>query len=191
MPLIMGILASAGAAAPPVAAGAYDLLETQTLGTAAASVTFTGLGSYSDYKHLQIRAVGRTDRNVASDNLLLRFNSDTGSNYARHQLEGNGSSVTSGAETSQTAIKTGRFSDQTAAANAFGAMVTDILDFSSSSKNTTVRTLTGADSGFDTIVLNSGFWNNTAAVTAITLLPQLGTNLVAGSRFSLYGIKGA
>jgi hypothetical protein len=33
---------------------AFDLLETTTLTTSASSVTFSGLGAYSDYKHLQI-----------------------------------------------------------------------------------------------------------------------------------------
>jgi hypothetical protein len=38
--------------------------------------------------------------------------------------------------------------------------------------------------------LNSGLWRSTASVTDIQLFPNVGTNWVTGSRFSLYGIKG-
>ena len=50
----MGLL---GAVSPELVTGAYDLLETTTLTSSASSVTFSGLGSYTDYKHLQIRMV--------------------------------------------------------------------------------------------------------------------------------------
>lgn len=188
MPLIMGILAQAAAA--PVAAGAFDLLETQTLATSAASVTFTGLGSYSDYKHLQIRAVTRTTRASSNDVVLLNFNSDTGSNYAWHSLRGNGSAVSSGAGTSQTYIQLGITQTTDNAADAFGPLVADILDFSSSSKNTTVRSLSGQTTGNTFIDLRSGLWNSTSAVTSMELT-QFGTNFVAGSRFSIYGRRAA
>jgi hypothetical protein len=61
------------------------------------------------------------------------------------------------------------------------------LDFSNTSKNKTIRALTG---GIDTetdINLTSGAWYSTAAVTSITF--ALATNYNAGSRFSLYGVK--
>jgi hypothetical protein len=74
----------------------------------------------------------------------------------------------------------------TAASNIFGASVVDILDPFESSKNTTVRTLNGG-AGFG-VGLISSFWNNTASVTSISLIPGTGANFVAGSRFSLYGV---
>ena len=186
--ILLGILNSQAVAAGP--AGAYDLLETQTLGTTAASVTFTGLGSYTDYKHLQLRMTVRSDD--PDDDLSaisLRFNGDSGSNYANHQLSGNGSSVSSGASTSSTQIGlldlvTGNLNT----ANVFGAGVMDILDFSSSSKNTTIRLLSGGLSDTESrINLTSGLWNSTAAVTSLALIK--GDNFVAGSRFSLYGVR--
>ena len=47
MPFGLGFFATAGAGA----AGSFDLLETQVLGSAQASVTFSSLGTYSNYKH--------------------------------------------------------------------------------------------------------------------------------------------
>jgi hypothetical protein len=40
-----------------------------------------------------------------------------------------------------------------------------------------------------TVQLQSGLFNNTAAITSMTIFGNTG-NLVAGTRFSLYGIKG-
>jgi hypothetical protein len=189
MPIPLGVLAVAGAGAAG-GGGAYDLLETQVLGTTAASVTFTGLGSYSEYKHLQLRAVTR-DTNAAANlyGSVLRFNSDTGSNYSEHFLNGTGSAVNSSASTSQTSIFLEDFSPGgTSAANAFGAIVLDILDFSNTNKNKTIRSMQGATvSGESDIILKSGLWMNTAAITSFSLAAV--TAYATGSRFSLYGIK--
>jgi hypothetical protein len=188
MPIPLGVLAVAGAGAAG-GGGSFDLLETTLISTNTASITFSSLGSYSNYKHLQIRA---TTRSATGDSTGITFNSDTGNNYARHALYGDGDGVYNSTQTSAANI---RLLQQpvisTGVANAFGGMVLDILDFSNSSKNTTIRAFYGKNDGSfdDYIMLTSGFWNNTAAVTSITLTSITSGNYVAGSRFSLYGIK--
>ena len=187
--VLLGILNSQAAAAG--GAGAYDLLETQTLASSASSVTFTGLDTLAaGYQHLQIRYVVRSDRVSTTDTAIMRFNSDTGSNYAWHYLRGDGSAVYSVAGTSQTYARIGVTSASTSTADEFSAAVLDILDFSSVSKNTTSRDFSG-QTGNSNVFLTSSLWNDTSAVTEIDILPQNGTNWVSGSRFSLYGIKGA
>ena len=172
--------------------GSYDLLETQVLSSSASSVTFTGLGSYTDYKHLQIRAVLRTDRSSADDLTMIRFNGDSSSSYANHQLYGNGSTVQSSAQTSQTYIRNISSAGGTFTTNGFSAHILDILDFSSTSKNTTVRQLAGVVGNYNDVRLASGLWNSTSAVTSITLAQYItSTNFVSGTRLSLYGVKGA
>lgn len=167
----------------------YELLETTVLTSSASSVSFTGLGSYTDYKHLQIRAVvrGTSSSSIRSE---LEFNG-TASDYSSHVLQGNGSSVTSGASTSETFLRLGRVISTTSTANSYTAQVIDILDPFSSSKNTTVRSF-GGSTGYNLIYLHSGFWNNTASITSIELSPESGVgNWEQYSRFSLYGIKAA
>ena len=187
MPIPLGILAVAGAGAAG-AASDYVRLESTILTTTAASVTFSNLNNYSAYKHLQLRITARTDRSGSGDdNIGIRVNSDTGSNYAYHWLTGDGSSVASSATTSTTFAFVGKTAAALATANNFAGNVIDILDFNSSAKNTTFRSLSGQ--GSDYIRLFSGLWNNTAAVTALLLYPLTGPNFIAGSRFSLYGIK--
>jgi len=188
---LLGILNSQAAGAG--GAGAYDLLETTELTSSASSVSFTGLDSYTDYKHLQIRMTARSTRAGENiDGVGLQFNSDTGSNYADHYLRGNGSTVSSSADSNQTDITLLHLPAANNSADIFGAMVIDILDFSSASKNTTTKTFSGVNGAAEFVYLQSGLYVNTAAITSLNMFclfgtsPEFGTN----SRFSLYGIKG-
>jgi hypothetical protein len=182
-----GILSASGSAA-----GSYDLLETQILGSTQASVTFSSLGDYAtDYKHLQIRMLTRSTRASNIDLLNFRFSGDTGSNYSHHELGGGGGGSTaySGAATSTAFMTQGYTSGNTTAANSFGAHICDILDPFSTTKNKTIKSLGGYTGVTQYVTLFSGNHRNTAAITSIFIQTQIGS-LVAGSRFSLYGIKG-
>jgi len=186
--MLLGILNSQAAGGGGVLA--YDLLETTTLGSSASSVTFSGLGSYSDYAHLQIRYVARTSNADTDRDLHLTFNGDSGANYARHYLEGNGSSVSSQSATSRNRIEfnTG-ISGANAASSIFGSGVIDVLDAFSSNKNTTTRALY-APFSVNRLFFHSGLWVNTSSITSMAFEPAFG-DFISGSRFSLYGIKGA
>jgi hypothetical protein len=78
--------------------------------------------------------------------------------------------------------------------NVYSTATIDILDYVSTAKNTTVRSLGGStDRGGGTstqgVELASGLFVNTAAVNQVTLLSNF-ANFTSGSRFSLYGIRG-
>jgi hypothetical protein len=184
----LGIFSAAGAGG----VGDYELIESQILGSAASSVTFSSLGTYSStYKHLQIRTAVRSDRaGQPNSGLFMRLNADTGNNYAVHWLIGNGSAVSSAASTSRSTTVALPLPAATATANAFGGGVIDILDAYSSTKNKTIRSLGGVASSFNELQMASGLWLNTASITSITFVTILSDQFVAGSRFSLYGIKG-
>jgi hypothetical protein len=176
-----GILSAAGIGSD------YELIETQILGSAAASVTFSGLGTYASvYKHLQVRATLRDAG--ANTSWGFRFNGDTTSSYARHDLNGNGSSVASGAGTSETGGFLGGGANSGTTANAFTGLVIDILDPYSTTKNKTLRTLNGTAGSNITLV--SSLWIKTDSATSLQIYSRFGTNIAANSRFSLYGIKG-
>lgn len=189
MPITLGILAASGFA--PASAGSFDLLETQVLTSNESSVTFSGLSAYaSEYKHLQIRIAARTDRSSHVDSAMLQFNADTGSNYRAHYLYGNGSNVLSGADNQSDRIYAGRITGANAGTSVFGAGVCDILDAYSSSKNTTIRSLSGyTTSSGSEIYLFSGLWLNQSSLTSMRLIPNIGSNFVQHSRFSLFGVK--
>jgi hypothetical protein len=173
----------------PAAAGSYELIETEILTTTTSSVTFDVTGLGSDYQHLQIRMTARTNRAATSDFIEVRLNADSGSNYAHRSLFGNGSSVTSAAQTSDDFMDFNRMAAASAAANVFGAIVMDVLDPFETTKNTTIRSLGGFAT--ESINLNSGFYNNTSALTEILITPGIGSSFNSGSRFSIYGIRSA
>ena len=168
-----------------------DFLEEVVLTTSASSVTFSGLASYATagYKHLQIRWVARGSNASNSNSLQMELNADTGNNYARHYFTGTGSSVVSGDQTAKEYLIRMTYPASQETADTFGAGVVDLLDAFSSSKNTTARALSGSSGvNLPRISLDSGLWLNTAAITSIRLWSD-GSNLIAGSRFSLYGSK--
>jgi hypothetical protein len=184
----LGFLAASG-----VSAGSFDLLETQVLGSSTASVTFSSLSTYaSTYQHFQLRVAARTDRASYVDTVAIRFNSDTANNYSNHYLAGNGSTAFSGVETSQNKMLSIRVTAANAGTSVFGGGTVDLLDVFETTKNKTARSLSGYTSGSGSeVYLFSGAWYSTTAVSSMTLIPNIGTNFVTGSRFSLYGIKAA
>ena len=166
----------------------YELIESVFLSANASTVTFSNLNQYAtDYKHLQIRATARTSRAEINDAIFIIINGNSGSNYARHQLFGNGSTVSSINGTSETSTGNNAITGNTATANIFGSVVLDFTDAYSSTKNTTIRSTSGVVANFNQIMLASGLYNNTASILSITLFPI--ANFVSGSRFSLYGIR--
>jgi hypothetical protein len=78
-----------------------------------------------------------------------------------------------------------------AASGLYYTAIADILDAFSTTKNKTIRTLSGsADSNNLRTWLVSNAWFSTAAVTSITIVTNNGSNFVSGTRFSIYGARG-
>jgi hypothetical protein len=171
----------------------FESIATVTASSGATSLTFSSIPS--TYKHLEIRGIARDT--IALDGgvgIKMRFNGDSGANYVRHSLRGDGTNAVTGANTgfNELAFVGGSIGDSSTA-SAFGASVISIFDYASTVKNKTIRGLSGSEANTSSanfyIVLNSGLWLNTAAITSITLLPGQ-TAFVAGSKFGLFGIKG-
>lgn len=191
--ILLGILNSQVSAAG--GGPAYDLLETQVLTSSTASVSFTGLGSYSDYKHLQLRAQLKTTFTLGDSVLqsYLRFNGVTsGGLYAWHSLWANDGNIRANTNaTSQDVISIYKSVAHGNTTNTYSGVVMDILDFSDTNKNTTLRSFNGCyGHGDQNINITSGMIRSTSAITSFSLEPEAGS-YATGSRFSLYGIKGA
>jgi hypothetical protein len=118
----------------------------------------------------------------------LQFNTDTGNNYATHQLYGDGSIVAASANTSVNYIRTAI--SAASGTSPTGAAIIDILDYANTSKYKTARTLTGSDTnGAGYAILRSGVWMNTNAITSLNITASAG-NFNQYSSFALYGIRG-
>jgi hypothetical protein len=122
----------------------------------------------------------------------LRYNGDTTSSYAGHELYSNvaASSAASYGEANVSVMRLGWVSGGNSVANNFSSMIVDILEPFSSTKNTTFKAIGGmVDAGGRIAQLHSGLYNKTDSITTATIDAN-GDNFVAGSRFSIYGIKG-
>jgi len=191
MSLILGILAQSGGAA--VAASSYESIATIT-GNTSGTITFTSIPQ--TYKHLQLRCILRT---VNSSYTFLNYNIrvgngsiDTGSNYTYHRLYGTGSgsgSSDGGANQSAgllAATSTGSPDYY------FAPTILDILDYSSTNKYKTMRSLGGYDlNGSGGVYFQSFLWMNNSGIDTMQFnVGGASPETVGASHFALYGIKG-
>jgi hypothetical protein len=187
---ILGIIASQDY---PRITNSYESIQTVTVGGGgAANIEFTSIPS--TFKHLQIRGITRcTKADTGSENVVVALNSDsTYTNYRTHYLDGDGTGVSAGAiQVSAFYSNAGLTIGNNATANVFSATIIDILDYTNTNKNTTVRVLTGIDTnGYGQVRLASSLWLNTSAVNALTFNPRSAGNFAQYSSFALYGIRG-
>jgi hypothetical protein len=180
--LLNTILGSLSVGVAP-STNSYESIATVTVGSGgAANVEFTSIPA--TYTHLQLRYIFKHDSTETTTKIQL--NSDTGNNYTRHRLTGDGSSVSAAAATSTSFIGSGSASGT---ANIFSAAVLDILDYTNTNKYKTLRLLTGFDTnGGGSIQLLSSLWMNTNAITSIKFFFDSG-NFNQYSQIALYGVK--
>jgi hypothetical protein len=176
---IAGVL---GAGAGGGGGASFESIATLTSTGSSTSLTFSSIPS--TYKHLQIRGIARDG---VGNPLQIQFNSDTGSNYAWHRLQGNGASTAATGSATQSDINFIGYAE--ASASTYGVSIIDIADYASTSKNKTLRTMMGYDAnGTGLMLLNSGLWMNTAAINSIKIIGSAA--LTSATTFALYGIKG-
>jgi hypothetical protein len=165
-------------------------IATTLLGGTQATITFSGIPQ--TYKHLQLRIIGRSTRTGSTSNAMTyTFNgSATGYGYT-HRLYGQGSgSGAADAPLGSTYSFGPSIATDASTSGIMGVAVMDILDYANVYKFKTTRILGGHDNnGSGEIYLTSGLWQNTAAITSISLSID-SFSWTANSRFSLYGIRG-
>jgi hypothetical protein len=162
-----------------MAAGStYTPIATTTLGSDTASYTFSSIsGSYTD-----LIIVGSVKVGGSGDYLGVQFNGDTGSNYSRTRLSGNGSAASS--ERESNAVRVNMYNQSNA--NFFP----NILHIMNYANTTTYKTfLSRNDISEWNTNAQVALWRNTAAITSITLIG--GGNLATGTTLTLYGIASA
>ena len=167
-----------------MAAGStYTPLATTTLGSAAASVTFSSIsGAYTDL--VLIVNFGTT---AAGEVTGLQLNTDTGSNYSMTSIYGNGTGVVTYRRSNDTAMNYGNWVGSTTTLNGSNGIY-EIMNYSNT---TTYKTAIGRSNDASAQTeFTVGLWRNTAAVTSVTFFVTI-TTLKAGSTFTLYGIASA
>ena len=165
-----------------MAAGStYTPIATTTLGTAAASYTFSSIsGSYTDL----VLVVAGTNTSAGGRSMTLVFNSDTGTNYSSTYLSGDGSAASSGRYTSTAYIDTAASIHQSTISNA-------IVQIQNYSNATTYKTaLTRGNNSAVVVRTSVGLWRSTSAITSVKV-GLTADNWAVGTTFTLYGIAAA
>lgn len=158
----------------------FESIQTVNVTSGVSSIAFTSIPA--TYKNLQIRYSLTA---AAPADTGLRFNSDSGANYSNSLFRGTGSA----AQIYPYSAINQAYVQYNIGYNTSVAVI-DILDYTNTNKNTSIRSL----AGFDNITTGEidfwgGGWYNTAAVTRIDL-HCLSSTFSANSKFALYGIKG-
>lgn len=155
----------------------------------AGTITFSDIPQ--TYKHLQLRIMARSANTSDTDYCNIQFNSDVSNSYVQHRVTNNGSSLSAGADTGITRCIVQRLSSDQSAANIFGAIIFDIIDYTNTSKMKTTRHFGGYDlNGTGFTEYGSNLWRSTDSISSIFIYSQTGSGFKQYSRFSLYGIKG-
>jgi hypothetical protein len=154
----------------------YTPIASQTLSTSAPSVTFSSIPQ--GYTDLVLVFNGT----ITSASLYrCQLNGDTGSNYSRTQLQGDGSSASAGNAANISTMQLG-YIGTTAQSN----VITQFMNYSNSTTNKTV--LSRNNNAADQVGAWVNLWRNTSAITSI-VLSQASGDFASGSTFTLYGIQ--
>jgi hypothetical protein len=173
-----------------VAAGVFESIASLSGTGSSGTISFTSIPS--TYKHLQIRYNARCASGAITDH-YIKLNNDSGSNYSRHwmfALDSGGPYTSQASTTTPPSMGYVQGYDT----NPTTGAIIDILDYQSTSKNKTIKYITGGDeqstSSQGAMVIGSALWmNNTNAINQIDIT-LASSNFSTSSTFSLYGIKG-
>jgi hypothetical protein len=156
------------------------LLASTTLSSAAASITFSSISQA--YTHLYIVAHCRSlATGGAIEEMMLRLNGDTGSNYYKDSTAGTFWSfignTASAFSTLTFAAVTMTISNYSNTIGAYRKVMTGLGVMA----NSTTAHNSGATFPY-------GLWLTTSAITSLSVTPSTATNLATGSAVALYGI---
>lgn len=170
----------------------FELISTTNLTSDLSLVSINSIPS--TYKHLQIRYVmwGTASGWIPQ----LRFNGDSSSNYDQNTIYGGSSQSApvygSSLNTSGGFYTAGVSNGMQGTSNYPTIALIDIADYANTSKLKVVRiksAIVATGTSTNTLQLSNGYWDNTAAITSISLSVG-GAAIATNSRISVYGIRG-
>jgi|SRR5215467_270684 len=172
----------------------HELICDLTLGSSQPSIdtnTILGGNIPQVYNSLRLLLIIRDDTAALGITPFLRFNNDSGANYNWSLTRENNGTVTAGLQVGATSFPLVG-AGASASANKFSVVELTIPAYTQTSIQkafTSNQYLDANDTNGQLYGDNKhGSWKSTAAINRIAVFPQ-GANLVAGSRFSLFGIS--
>jgi hypothetical protein len=158
-------------------------IATQTLGSSAATLTFSSIpSSYTD-----LRLVLTTTTVSTGENIIARFNSDSTSNYSYTAIYAGTGLSPSSASNANTSFLI--FTQGGGTSNTIPCFYTaDIFSYTGSTYKTSLLTSSEDKNTSGYVERYVGLWRSTSAINRIDLSTYGGSNLAAGTTATLYGI---
>ena len=158
----------------------YEPIATTTLGSAAATISFTSISSA--YTDLRVVITGTHDTTDAT--ARLQYNSDTSALYSQTQLGGDGATASSSTASGLTRISCGfNTFNQTLPS----LLTIDVFSYSGSTNKTCLITQSSDKNGSGQVYRSVGLYRSTSAISSIQLFFTSG-NFNTGTTATLYGI---
>ena len=165
----------------------YEKIASTTLGSAAASITFSSIAaSWTD-----LRLIFTVKDTLSGGDIYLRFNGDSGTNYSSTALIGDGSAASSYRRTNVAQFSPTTYSGGMNPTNP-QLYTFDIFSYAGSTYKTLLETTSGDANGSGSVIEIVGLWRSTSAITSIALTAVGGGDTFAiGTTATLYGIRAA
>ena len=170
----------------------YTLIQSQTLASSAASVTFSSIPA--TYTDLVLRISARGDNSgIISDPFQINFNTTGGTTDSYTRLRGSGSAASSSRISNGTGFYPFSYGGDGSGATAstFSSLEIYIPNYANttyakpmSAFTATENNATAADIAAYAMLLNA-----TGAINSVTIYEQGSASFVSGSSFYLYGIS--
>ena len=170
-------------------ANTYQLISSNVLSTATASVTFSAIPA--TYTDLVILGTARSSVSGVSDVVQTEFNSNTSAIYSNTLVYANNATAGSIRSSNDAAARSVYYiSGDTATSNTFGTFEIYIPSYTVSQNKPYSGFGVGEnDSANERIGASAMLFRSTTAISSIKLTLLTGPNFMSGSSFYLYGIK--
>lgn len=166
-----------------MAAGAtYEPIATTTLGSSAASYTFSSIPStYTDL--VLIVNGGATS---ATYSFKMQVNGDTATNYSDTSLSGNGTAASSSRNSANTSMR----SEANPTTTLNNVWIANFMNYANATTYKTV--LVRGNNASALVTANVNLWRSTSAITSIKVFFDASlSNILSGTSLTLYGIAAA
>jgi len=163
----------------------YEPIATTTLGSAAATITFSSISSaYTDLRVVLQFAPSNIDRAICT------FNSDTGTNYSTTVLRADGTTAASVDSTNSNYIQP-NINSNAGTANELQLVIMDIFSYAGSTFKTVLSNVSADRNGAGWVTRSVNLWRSTSAINRIDLALINSNNFNTGTTATLYGILAA
>lgn len=171
---------------------ANEMKAIQTINITSATNTITFTAIPQTYTDLKIVLSGRSSVGNRQSSCKIIFNSVTSSNYYMRDLRFNGTTSSTSGNSASTGFSPIYLPASSSLINTFSVTKIEILNYKTSNKKIFRVDVAQEDNVTSKqLQLQSGLWDNTSAITSISIIEDESGNFVQNTTATLYGVSSA